>query len=134
MLPLLCPAGGLSPHSQFWALQGFFKKPAKCLFYGHPHNAYGFSKEQPKARRGGNYEELFIWVDSCLLLQMGLLFIMYPLLPGACLAPCSKCWFCFLLKPHHCGAAEHLFAVAISAFTPKLWDKAGDNEILPPFL
>lgn len=76
---------------------------------------------------GRGTEELFIWVDSCLMLWMDLLFIMYPLLPGACLAPCSKTFFFFfLLKPHHCSAAKHLFAVAMSAFTLKLLE-AGDN-------
>lgn len=32
------------------------------------------------------------------------------------------CLYYFFLKQHHCGAAEQLFAVAVSAFTPKLWD------------
>lgn len=35
-------------------------------------------------------------------------------------------FFFFLLKPHHCSAAKHLFAVAMSAFTLKLLE-AGDN-------
>lgn len=63
--------------------------------------------------------ELFIWVDSCSVLQMGLLFIVYPLLPEACLAPR------FFLTPHHCSATECLFAVAINAFTLKFWEEAG---------
>ena len=45
---------------------------------------------------------------------------------GLLSAMLKKVWV-FLLKPHHSSAAEHLFAVAISAFTPKLWDEAGDN-------
>lgn len=60
----------------------------------------GFPRSSQRQGGGRNQEELFIWVDSCILLQLGLLFIMYPLLPGACLAPCSRKGFFFSSLNH----------------------------------
>lgn len=49
-----------------------------------------------------------------------------PITAWGLLSSMLKNFFFFLLKPHHCSAAKHLFAVAMSAFTLKLLE-AGDN-------
>lgn len=125
MLRLLYPAEDTAHTASFGLSKVSSRKHPNVCFMDTLIVHMGLPRKSQRQGGGGDCEELFIWVDSCLLLQMGLLFIMYPLLPGAQLAPCSRKFF--VVKPHHCSAAEHLLAVAISSFTPKLWDEAGDN-------